>query len=281
LRERAQSLLAARNFAFGRYGQRYKDAPVIFLDTEKSNWTWDDQAKAFYWHRFYAHQPDLNFDNPRVLEAVLDVMAYWLDMGVDGLRLDAIPYLIEREGTNCENLPESHAVIKRIRAAVDTRYPDRMLLAEANLWPEETAQYFGQGDECHMAFHFPLMPRIYMALAQEDRHPITDIMRQTPEVPDGAQWAIFLRNHDEMTLHMVTGMSATIFGPFTLPTRAINLGIRRRPPLCSKTPAQDRAFEFALLPCPARQSSIMAMRSAWATISISATGTVRRRCTGR
>ncbi|MDQ6867745.1 MAG: maltose alpha-D-glucosyltransferase [Pseudomonadota bacterium] len=222
---------AARNFyVWANSDRAYKDAPIIFLDTEKSNWTWDDQARAFYWHRFYAHQPDLNFDNPRVLEAVLDVMAYWLDMGVDGLRLDAIPYLVEREGTNCENLPESHAVVKKIRAAVDARYLDRMLLAEANLWPEETAQYFGQGDECHMAFHFPLMPRIYMALAQEDRHPITDIMRQTPEIPDGAQWAIFLRNHDEMTLAMVTGKERDYLWSFYAadPRARINLGIRRR-----------------------------------------------------
>jgi maltose alpha-D-glucosyltransferase / alpha-amylase len=208
----------------------YKDAPVIFLDTEKSNWTWDEQAKAFYWHRFYAHQPDLNFDNPRVLQAVLGVMDYWLDMGVDGLRLDAVAYLVEREGTNCENLAETHAVIKRIRAAVDAKYPDRMLLAEANLWPEETAQYFGDGDECHMSFHFPLMPRIYMALAQEDRHPITDIMRQTPEIPSGAQWAIFLRNHDEMTLAMVTSKERDYLWSFYAadPRARINLGIRRR-----------------------------------------------------
>ncbi len=222
---------AARNFyVWANTDKGYKDAPVIFLDTEKSNWTWDEQAKAFYWHRFYAHQPDLNFDNPRVLQAVLDVMAYWLDMGVDGLRLDAVPYLIEREGTNCENLAETHAVIKKIRAAVDARYPDRMLLAEANLWPEETAQYFGDGDECHMAFHFPLMPRIYMALAQEDRHPITDIMRQTPEIPDSAQWAIFLRNHDEMTLAMVTGTERDYLWSFYAadPRARINLGIRRR-----------------------------------------------------
>ncbi len=227
----AKSGSAARNFyVWANTDRAYKDAPIIFLDTEKSNWTWDDQAKAFYWHRFYAHQPDLNFDNPRVLEAVLDVMAYWLDMGVDGLRLDAIPYLIKREGTNCENLPETHAVLKKIRAAVDARYRDRMLLAEANLWPEETAQYFGQGDECHMAFHFPLMPRIYMALAQEDRHPITDIMRQTPEIPDGAQWAIFLRNHDEMTLAMVTGKERDYLWSFYAadPRARINLGIRRR-----------------------------------------------------
>ncbi len=196
---------ALRNFyVWSDTDQRYRDTRIIFLDTEKSNWTWDDEAQAYFWHRFYSHQPDLNFDNPRVIEAVLDVMRYWLDMGVDGLRLDAIPYLIEREDTSCENLPETHAVIKKIRAAVDAGYPDRMLLGEANQWPEDAALYFGDGDECHMAFHFPLMPRIYMALAQEDRHPITDIMRQTPEIPEGAQWAIFLRNHDEMTLEMVT-----------------------------------------------------------------------------
>lgn len=222
---------AARNFyVWSDTDEAYKDAPIIFVDHEKSNWTWDDQAKAFYWHRFYSHQPDLNFDNPRVIDAVLNVMEYWLDMGVDGLRLDAIPYLIEREGTACENLPETHAVIKKIRAAVDTHYPDRMLLAEANLWPEETAQYFGNGDECHMAFHFPLMPRIYMALAQEDRHPITDIMRQTPEIPDGAQWAIFLRNHDEMALAMVTSKERDYLWSFYAadPRARIHLGIRRR-----------------------------------------------------
>jgi maltose alpha-D-glucosyltransferase/alpha-amylase len=222
---------AARNFyVWADNDQGYKDAPIIFLDSEKSNWTWDEEAKAFYWHRFYAHQPDLNFDNPRVLDAVLDVMRFWLDMGVDGLRLDAIPYLVEREGTACENLPETHAIARKIRAAVDAAYPDRMLLAEANLWPEETAQYFGDGDECHMAFHFPLMPRIYMALAQEDRHPITDILRQTPEIPDGAQWAIFLRNHDEMTLAMVTSRERDYLWSFyAADQRArINLGIRRR-----------------------------------------------------
>ncbi|HET6376853.1 MAG TPA: maltose alpha-D-glucosyltransferase [Methylocella sp.] len=222
---------AARNFyVWSSTDRAYAEAPVIFVDTEKSNWTWDDQAKAFYWHRFYAHQPDLNFDNPRVLGEILGVMAYWLDMGVDGMRLDAIPYLIEREGTTCENLPETHAIIKKMRALIDARFPDRMLLAEANLWPEETAQYFGDGDECHMAFHFPLMPRIYMALAQEDRHPVTDIMRQTPEIPDGAQWAIFLRNHDEMTLAMVTSKERDYLWSFYAadPRARINLGIRRR-----------------------------------------------------
>ena len=209
---------------------KYQDARIIFIDAETSNWTWDPVAKAYYWHRFYSHQPDLNFDNPRVLSAVLDTMRFWLDSGVDGLRLDAIPYLIERDGTNCENLPETHEVIKKIRAALDARYPDRMLLAEANQWPEETAQYFGKGDECHMAFHFPLMPRIYIALAREDRNPVTDIMRQTPEIPEGAQWAIFLRNHDELTLEMVTSRERDYLWEFyAREGRArLNLGIRRR-----------------------------------------------------
>ena len=209
---------------------KYGDTRIIFLDTEVSNWTWDPVAKQYFWHRFYSHQPDLNFDNPRVLEAVIDTMRYWLDMGVDGLRLDAIPYLVERENTNCENLHETHTVIKKIRAALDAEYPDRMLLAEANQWPEETAQYFGEGDECHMAFHFPLMPRMYMAIAREDRHPITDIMRQTPEIPDGCQWAIFLRNHDELTLEMVTAEERDYLWSFYAAERRarINLGIRRR-----------------------------------------------------
>ncbi|MCJ2056627.1 maltose alpha-D-glucosyltransferase [Methylobacterium sp. J-048] len=208
----------------------YRDTRIIFLDTEASNWTWDPVAKQYFWHRFYSHQPDLNFDNPKVLEAVIATMRYWLDMGVDGLRLDAIPYLIERDGTNCENLSETHDVIKKIRAALDASYPDRMLLAEANQWPEETAQYFGDGDECHMAFHFPLMPRMYMAIAREDRHPITDIMRQTPEIPEGCQWAIFLRNHDELTLEMVTAEERDYLWSFYAAERRarINLGIRRR-----------------------------------------------------
>jgi maltose alpha-D-glucosyltransferase/alpha-amylase len=210
--------------------KEYSDTRIIFLDTEKSNWTWDDEAKAYFWHRFYSHQPDLNFDNPRVLASILQVMRYWLDMGVDGLRLDAIPYLIERDGTNCENLPETHQVIKRIRQALDRSYSDRMLLAEANQWPEDTAPYFGDGDECHMAFHFPLMPRMYMGIAQEDRHPITDIMRQTPEIPEGNQWAIFLRNHDELTLEMVTESERDYLWTFYAGDRRarINLGIRRR-----------------------------------------------------
>ena len=210
--------------------RKYSDTRIIFLDTEPSNWTWDPVAKSYYWHRFYSHQPDLNFDNPKVLEAVINVMRYWLDMGVDGLRLDAIPYLIERDGTNCENLPETHQVIKKIRAALDEHYPDRMLLAEANQWPEDTAPYFGDGDECHMAFHFPLMPRMYMSIAQEDRHPISDILRQTPEIPEGAQWAIFLRNHDELTLEMVTDRERDYLWSFYAADRRarLNLGIRRR-----------------------------------------------------
>jgi maltose alpha-D-glucosyltransferase / alpha-amylase len=210
--------------------QKYLDTRIIFTDTEKSNWTFDPVAKAFYWHRFFSHQPDLNFDNPRVLEAVLQIMRFWLDMGVDGFRLDAIPYLVEREGTNNENLRETHAVIKQLRAAIDSSYENRFLLAEANQWPEDVREYFGDGDECHMAYHFPLMPRIYMAIAQEDRYPIIEIMQQTPDIPDGCQWAIFLRNHDELTLEMVTSKERDyMYATYAADLQArINLGIRRR-----------------------------------------------------
>lgn len=210
--------------------QKYRDARIIFLDTEKSNWAWDPIAQAYYWHRFYSHQPDLNFDNPRVLEEILGVMRFWLDQGADGLRLDAVPYLVEREGTSCENLPETHAIIKRIRAALDGRYDAKMLLAEANQWPEDVLPYFGDGDECHMAFHFPLMPRIYMAVAQEDRLPITDILSQTPDIPSTCQWAIFLRNHDELTLEMVTNRERDyLWNHYAADNRMrLNLGIRRR-----------------------------------------------------
>ena len=210
--------------------EKFAGTRIIFLDTENSNWTWDPEAGAFFWHRFYSHQPDLNYDNPEVLRQVLRVMHFWLGLGVDGLRLDAIPYLVEREGTNNENLPETHDILKRIRAELDAHYPDRMLLAEANQWPEDTRPYFGEGDECHMGFHFPLMPRMYMALAQEDRHPISDILRQTPEIPDGCQWAIFLRNHDELTLEMVTDKERDYMWSFYASDRRarINLGIRRR-----------------------------------------------------
>jgi len=210
--------------------QKYAGTRIIFSDTEKSNWTWDPVAEAYYWHRFFAHQPDLNYDNPRVTAALLSVMRFWLDLGVDGFRLDAIPYLCEREGTSNENLPETHAVIKKIRAELDAYSPGKVLLAEANQWPEDVAVYFGRGDECHMAYHFPLMPRIYMAIAQEDRFPITDILRQTPDIPDNCQWAMFLRNHDELTLEMVTDAERDyLWSAYATDPRArLNLGIRRR-----------------------------------------------------
>jgi maltose alpha-D-glucosyltransferase / alpha-amylase len=210
--------------------QQYKGTRIIFTDTETSNWTWDKAAQQYYWHRFFHHQPDLNFDNPKVLEAVLEAMYHWCEAGVDGFRLDAIPYLVEREGTSNENLPETHAVIKQIRAALDARYPGKLLLAEANQWPEDVREYFGEADECHMAYHFPLMPRMYMAIAQEDRHPIVEILQQTPEIPETCQWAIFLRNHDELTLEMVTSKERDyMYRTYAADARArINLGIRRR-----------------------------------------------------
>ena len=217
-------------YVWSDHDDAYADTRVIFVDTEKSNWTWDDTAGAYYWHRFYAHQPDLNFDNPRVLQEVLSVMRFWLDLGVDGLRLDAVPYLVEREGTSNENLPETHAVLKQLRKALDDYAPGRMLLAEANQWPEDAKEYFGDGDECHMSFHFPLMPRMYMAIAQEDRFPISDIIRQTPAIPENCQWAIFLRNHDELTLEMVTDKERDLlWNTYAADRRArLNLGIRRR-----------------------------------------------------
>ncbi|WP_035656816.1 maltose alpha-D-glucosyltransferase, partial [Bradyrhizobium sp. STM 3809] len=210
--------------------QKYLGTRIIFTDTEKSNWTWDPEAGQFYWHRFFSHQPDLNFDNPRVVNAIIQVMKRWLDAGVDGFRLDAIPYLCERDGTNNENLPETHAIIKRLRVELDNYAKDKLLLAEANQWPEDVQEYFGQGDECHMAYHFPLMPRIYMAIAQEDRFPITDILRQTPDIPSSCQWALFLRNHDELTLEMVTDVERDyLWSTYANDPRArINVGIRRR-----------------------------------------------------
>jgi maltose alpha-D-glucosyltransferase/alpha-amylase len=232
---------------------KYAGTRVIFVDTLRSNWTWDDVAGAYYWHRFYSHQPDLNFDNPRVLREVLSVMRYWLAMGVDGLRLDAVPYLVEREGTNNENLPETHEVLKQIRAAVDASFPDRMLLAEANQWPEDTKEYFGNGDECHMAFHFPLMPRMYMAIAREDRFPITDILRQTPDIPPTCQWAIFLRNHDELTLEMVTNSERDyLWETYAADRRArLNLGIRRRlAPLLERDRRRIELMNFLLFTMP-------------------------------
>ena len=209
---------------------RYEDTRIIFTDTETSNWTWDEEAQQYFWHRFFSHQPDLNLDNPQVFKAIMGVMRFWLDAGVDGLRLDAIPYLIEREGTDNENLPETHDVLKRMRAEMDENYRDRLFLAEANQWPEDVLPYFGDGDECHMAFHFPLMPRIYMALAQENRHPLVEIMSQTPDIPYNCQWAIFLRNHDELTLEMVTDRERDyMYQTYANdPRMRINIGIRRR-----------------------------------------------------
>ncbi|MDT8871738.1 alpha-amylase family glycosyl hydrolase [Komagataeibacter rhaeticus] len=221
----------ARNFyVWSDTPDRYADTRVIFCDTETANWTYDPVAGAFFWHRFYAHQPDLNFDSPHVLTAILGVMSFWLELGIDGLRLDAIPYLVEREGTSNENLPETHAILRRLRTALDARFRNRMLLAEANQWPEDTSEYFGNGDECHMAFHFPLMPRMCLAMAREDRFPITDIMRQTPDIPPGCQWAVFLRNHDELTLEMVTDSERDdMWNTYAADRRArLNLGIRRR-----------------------------------------------------
>ncbi|HEY1769161.1 MAG TPA: maltose alpha-D-glucosyltransferase [Chthoniobacterales bacterium] len=210
--------------------ERYKEARIIFKDFETSNWSWDPVAKAYYWHRFYSHQPDLNFDNPAVHELVEHVLDFWLSMGVDGLRLDAIPYLYEREETNCENLPETHVYLKKLRAHMDAKFPGRMLLAEANQWPEDAVKYFGEGDESHMNFHFPLMPRMFMSLQMEDRFPIIDILEQTPAIPENCQWAMFLRNHDELTLEMVTDEERDYMWRVYAndPTARINLGIRRR-----------------------------------------------------
>lgn len=209
---------------------KYKDVRIIFTDTEPSNWTWDPVAKSYFWHRFFSHQPDLNFDNPEVQQEVIDIMDYWCDMGVDGFRLDAVPYLFEREGTNCENLPETHAFLKKLRAHIDSKYDNKLFLAEANMWPEDSAAYFGDADECHMNYHFPIMPRMFMALKMEDRYPIIDIIDQTPDIPPTCQWAIFLRNHDELTLEMVTDEERDyMYKVYTKdPQAKINVGIRHR-----------------------------------------------------
>jgi maltose alpha-D-glucosyltransferase/alpha-amylase len=210
--------------------QGYLDARVIFIDSEPSNWTWDPVAGEYYWHRFFSHQPDLNYDNPEVQQAMLNVLRFWLDLGIDGFRLDAVPYLFEREGTNGENLPETHEYLKRVRAEIDARYPDRVLLAEANQWPEDVVAYFGDGDECHMAFHFPVMPRMFMALRREEARPILEILDRTPPIPKGVQWGLFLRNHDELTLEMVTDEERDyMYAEYAKdPRMKLNLGIRRR-----------------------------------------------------
>ena len=210
--------------------KRYRDARIIFVDTETSNWTWDPVARAYYWHRFFSHQPDLNYDNPDVRQAMLGVMRFWLDKGLDGFRCDAVPYLFEREGTSCENLPETHAFLKQLRAEVDAHYRHRVLLAEANQWPEDVRPYFGDGDEFHMAFHFPLMPRMFMALHSADRRPITDMFLHTPAIPESCQWCLFLRNHDELTLEMCTDSERDYmyYAYAQDPLMKLNIGIRRR-----------------------------------------------------
>ncbi|MCU1451056.1 MAG: treS [Acidimicrobiales bacterium] len=209
---------------------QWSDARVIFVDTERSNWSWDPQREQYYWHRFFSHQPDLNYDNEEVQQVMLDVVRFWLDIGLDGFRLDAVPYLYERDGTNCENLPETHDFLKRLRKEVDNTHPGRVLLAESNQWPADVVEYFGNGDECHMCFHFPLMPRMFMAVRRGQRYPITEILGQTPEIPDGCQWGLFLRNHDELTLEMVTDEERDyMYAEYARdPRMKVNLGIRRR-----------------------------------------------------
>jgi len=236
---------------------KYADVRIIFVDTETSNWTFDPVRGQYYWHRFFSHQPDLNFENPKVQDAMIEVLRFWLDLGIDGFRLDAVPYLYEREGTNCENLKETHEYLKRIRAAVDKLYPDRVLLAEANQWPADVVQYFGDpetgGNECHMAFHFPLMPRIFMAVRREQRYPISEILAQTPKIPAGCQWGIFLRNHDELTLEMVTDDERDyMYTEYAKdPRMKANIGIRRRlAPLLDNDRNQLELFTALLLSLP-------------------------------
>ncbi len=251
---RARAGTSKRNFyVWSDSDHQYADARVIFTDTERSNWTWDPVANAYYWHRFFRHQPDLNFDNPSVQRAVLKVMKFWFDMGVDGMRLDAVPYLIEREGTTCENLPETHGILRQIRSELDAHYAGKMLLAEANQWPSDVRAYFGEGDECHMAFHFPLMPRLFMALQREDRHPISEILWQTPDIPANCQWAIFLRNHDELTLEMVTDEERDyMYRHYAAdPQMRLNVGIRRRlAPLVENSRARIELLNGLLLSLP-------------------------------
>ena len=255
---------ASRSDPEGPYGdfyvwsdtdEKYQDARIIFVDTEASNWTFDPVRRQYFWHRFFSHQPDLNFENPAVQEAMIDVVRFWLDLGIDGIRLDAVPYLFEEEGTNCENLPQTHAYLQRIRAVVDAEYPGRILLAEANQWPKDVVQYFGTESEpqCHMAFHFPVMPRIFYALREEKAAPIIDILRDTPEIPPGAQWGTFLRNHDELTLEMVTTEErAAMYGWYAPdPRMRANVGMRRRlAPLLDNSRAEIELINALLLSLP-------------------------------
>jgi len=243
-----------RNFyVWSDTDQRYKQARIIFVDSETSNWTWDPVARQYFWHRFYHHQPDLNFDTPAVRASMLDVMRWWLDRGLDGFRVDAVPYLFEREGTNCENLPETHAYLRELRGEIDARYRGRILFAEANQWPSDVRHYFGDGDECHMAFNFPLMPRIFMALRREERRPIIDIVRQTPDLPASCQWGLFLRNHDELTLEMVSDEERDyMYLEYAKDARMrLNLGIRRRlAPLMENGRRQMELLHSLLLSLP-------------------------------
>ncbi|MEE8601076.1 MAG: maltose alpha-D-glucosyltransferase [Euzebya tangerina] len=242
-------------YVWSETDERYPDARIIFVDTEKSNWTYDSMAGKYYWHRFFSHQPDLNYDNPEVGAAMLDVVRFWMNMGLDGLRLDAVPYLFERDGTNCENLPETHGFLKEVRRVIDTEYEGRILLAEANQWPEDVVEYFGEGegDECHMAFHFPVMPRMFMAARQENATPIVEIMASTPEIPETAQWGIFLRNHDELTLEMVTDEERDyMYAVYAAdPRMRMNVGIRRRlAPLLDNDRRLIELFHALLLSLP-------------------------------
>ncbi|HLU43192.1 MAG TPA: maltose alpha-D-glucosyltransferase, partial [Microthrixaceae bacterium] len=232
---------------------RYEDARIIFVDTETSNWTFDPVRRQFFWHRFFHHQPDLNYDNPDVAEAMLDVVRFWLGLGLDGFRLDAVPYLFERDGTNGENLPETHEFLRRIRKEVDARFPGKVLLAEANQWPEDVVEYFGQGDECHMCFHFPIMPRMFMALRREERTPMVEILERTPDIPEGCQWGLFLRNHDELTLEMVTDEERDyMWAEYAQdPRMRRNLGISRRLfPLLDNDRRQAELLHALLLSLP-------------------------------
>ena len=257
---------ASRDDPTGPYGdyyvwsdtdEPYSEARIIFVDTEKSNWTWDPVRQQYYWHRFFSHQPDLNYDNPAVADAMIEVLKFWMDLGIDGFRLDAVPYLFEREGTNGENLPETHAYLKRVRREIDALYPDRILLAEANQWPADVVEYFGDpdkgGDECQMAFHFPLMPRLFMAVRRESRYPISEILANTPAIPDGCQWGIFLRNHDELTLEMVTDEERDyMYAEYAKdPRMKSNVGIARRlAPLLENSRDQIELFTGLLLSLP-------------------------------
>jgi len=296
---------ASRSDPDGPYGdfyvwsdtdELYEEARVIFVDTEPSNWTWDPVRQQYFWHRFFSHQPDLNYDNPKVHEAMLEAMSFWLDMGLDGFRLDAVPYLYERPGTNGENLPETHEFLRMVRRFIDDNYPGRVLLAEANQWPADVVDYFGgkrdpdtgeyagEGDECHMCFHFPVMPRIFMAVRRESRFPISEIMEQTPPIPDGCQWGIFLRNHDELTLEMVTDEDRDyMWDEYAKdPRMKANIGIRRRlAPLLDNDVNRMELLARSCSRSPAARSSTTATRSGWATTSGSATATAyARRCSG-